>query len=189
MPFILERWAIIVPRNEAPSNCEGHRAGKPLTRLAVRPSSHWDVMECGTLNKNEALCGDIDTLISCHFILACVCPLRAACVVDVCTALFHYDANAGDVTNLSGSGSDVAYRFLVAIQCLRVCVGWEVGREGGRILCIFDFILRYLIFWKNFHLWHSLIYLIKCLWGLSVLTYCVSTVNGVFLLYVYATYM
>lgn len=35
---------------------------KCLLGLAVRPSSPWDVMECGTLSKNEALCGDIDLL-------------------------------------------------------------------------------------------------------------------------------
>lgn len=33
-----------------------------LPGLAVRSSCHWDVMECGTLNTNEALCGDIDLL-------------------------------------------------------------------------------------------------------------------------------
>lgn len=54
--------------NEAslePGEWGGGKKKKPLKcppGLAVKSSCHWDVMECGTLNKNEALCGETDLL-------------------------------------------------------------------------------------------------------------------------------
>lgn len=50
--------------NEASGKREREKK-KPLKcppGLAVKSSCHWDVMECGTLNKNEALCGETDHL-------------------------------------------------------------------------------------------------------------------------------
>lgn len=75
-----------MPPNEAPqtlNDTERKKTLKCLPGLAVRPFSHWDVMECGTLNKTEALCGDID-LLPFHSgmrvpIACCMCGGRRRC--------------------------------------------------------------------------------------------------------------
>lgn len=80
-------------------------------------------MECGTLNKSEALCGDIDLL---PFHSGMRVPTACCMCGGRLVPFFNRNANAGDVTNSSGFGCVVAYTFF-CLKC-SVCRG-EEGRE------------------------------------------------------------
>lgn len=123
MPFFLKQRAVSVPPMRLPQTLLNGKTLRCLPGLAVRSSCHWDVMECGTLNTNEALCGDID-LLPFHSGMrvpaaCCMCHGRSS----LCNGELG-GVRAGYVTHFSGGGCGVTHRF----SCLEFSRG-----DGGHI--------------------------------------------------------